>query len=1218
MLDARGAVVLGRYEMARTLGSGGFGVVYEALDRGSGERVALKELTCVDPGALQAFKQEFRIAQALNHPNLVRLDALFEERGKWMIAMELVDGVDLLSYVYADRDDCCFDEEKLRAAFYDLASALQALHGAGLVHRDLKPSNVRVTPEGRLVVLDFGLTTAVDPAQQLAREAGHGTVAYMAPEQAAGHKVGPPADWYAYGACLFEALTGTIPIDAESPHALIMAKQTSIAPPASSLAEGVPADLDELCGALLRNDEMARPDGAGVHRLLLRAGRQPSAPIRGSLSPREKEHVFAGRVSELLELEQALAQASAGDSQLVLVSGESGIGKSALVDAFAAKVSAAIVLRARCYEGELLAYKAFDGAMAELARRLAQLPAAQCEAVLPARAGLLCRVFPQLAAVHALARRLPEGVSADPGSQRLEAFSLLVDILVRLSERSPIVFLIDDLQWADLESFRLLQAWLAAGEGRALIVATLRPQAELEGEARAQIDGLRNLICVREVSLGGLPEQASVALARALLGRGAPQGWVDLVARESAGHPLFLIELARYAESRDARIAAELTLDAAIGAHLGLLPVDARSLLSAVALLGAPVAAALCAAAAGIDRSALPRITALLCRHRMLCRRRAGEVSCFHDRIRSVVLQRLPAQQARALHARLARGLDALGSADPAQVAHHAEAGEDFERAHLAYVKAAQRASSSLAFAQAAALYGRALSAAARCAQSPAGVAELHEEFGHALARCGRGAEAAEAYLAAATAAQGERRTRLRIWATQHLLQSARVEQGLQAARELLGELGVPMPGTPVGLALRLGWDRAWLSLHGVRGEARQSEIPGLARMQLDALWNLAMPIGWQDPLLGASLSARYARLAAACREPAHLSRALGEESFGRLIRDPFDVKALELLYQARALCDTCDDPALEVSVAFRESCAAVFQWDLPRWQERLLHAQAVAIARCPDQPWLLTNVRVSLGWVWMLMGEHARLASETGRWSSEATDRDDQFAVVLIEGLGYGHLRHLMAGDAGRASSALGAALAPWKRERFSFALLGELIASIDVGLYLGGDAALRWLERERVQLAGALLLKTRFGRGLLQWCRARAALSAHRDAAAERGDYLLREVERALKLSAGDRSGMTLEQTCALRAEHAALRGDPDALALTRQARERSERSGHLSLARSLEYVEGILEGAEAGAVRRQAALGFFAAQGWRDSRRAISLLCPSSDSLEARVAR
>jgi Tol biopolymer transport system component len=226
MIGAR----LGAYEITGKLGEGGMGEVFRATDPKLKREVAIKVLPAAfaeDPDRLARFEREAQVLAQLQHPNIASIYGLEESGGVRALVMELVEGEDLAERL--KRGPLPLDEAL--AVARQIAEALEAAHEKGIVHRDLKPANVKLTPDGKVKVLDFGLARAMDPAGASAAEVQNsptltahptqagvllGTAAYMAPEQARGRPVDRRADIWAFGVVLFEMLTGKRLFDGET------------------------------------------------------------------------------------------------------------------------------------------------------------------------------------------------------------------------------------------------------------------------------------------------------------------------------------------------------------------------------------------------------------------------------------------------------------------------------------------------------------------------------------------------------------------------------------------------------------------------------------------------------------------------------------------------------------------------------------------------------------------------------------------------------------------------------------------------------------------------------------------------------------------------------------------------------------------------------------------------------------------------------------------
>lgn len=1206
-----------RFEIVRPLGSGGFGTVYEAIDLDSDGRVALKELTRVGPAALLRFKHEFRALSNVHHPNLVPIKELIEQHGRWYIVMELIEGKDLLAYVRCDRDERGFDERRLRTAFGSMAEGIEALHQHGILHRDLKPSNVRVTAQGRTVLLDFGLVTSVDVAAQSTESGAVGTLVYMAPEQIKGGALGCAADWYAFGTCLYEALAGRRPYEGE--NALAVALTKGHRPPADpgTFASGLPDDLRALSLALLRNEPALRPTGAQVLSTLRGEGTRRVARLSWMPPNLTSQCPFTGRVGELEQLERALSRAREGGPRIVLLEGESGVGKSELVAEFLRRQRArdprTLALRSRCYENEQVSYKAFDGCIDELALVLKRMGPSP-DSPMPVDAALLSQLFPVLADVPAIAQAPRGNVAADPSARRLQAFAALSALLANLAESRPLILVMDDLQWADIDSFRLLRAIMEdARKPSILVLTTVRPRDELEPDVLPLVETVRALRCADVIALTGLPVDHAEQLANQLLVAGADPELARTIALESCGHPLFLSELVQFSRGRELKARGTLTLEAALTARIERLPPQAYALLELVAIAARPHRAALFADA--LDLPKLDEAVSVLLGAKLVRARRDHELGCFHDRVRQVMVGLIEGERLPSMHRRLAEALERDFDADPTERATHWDLAQEPERAAMAYEQAADEASRALAFVQAARLYERALALLEPGGDE--GHARLMVGRAGALACAGRSAEAAELYgRAAELATEPEQRLRLRTKVAQHLMLSGDVDTGFETCRQLLAEVRVRLPVSDLGALLRAAWDRLLLRLrrHGIpAADARWYEPRDM--LVLDVLNDLTKATSILRTTVCVALTAQHARRALAVAEPNHVSVAYANEGwlhYARGRREHGD----RFFERARELCLRTSDPAANAWLARQEGSARIGSWDFRRGSALLEQAESLYQAHVASDPWSLTVTRYQLGIAWHRLGDHARLAQKMEQWIGEARERRDQVAVALLSGMGYGATRLLMRGAPQEALDELDAGLAAVPAEPFSFAHLGHMIGVQQVLTITASRTAREWLELHHKRLKKSFMLRTRFGRQGLLVLHAIAALRACEVASASERHKILAEVRKAARALKRQASIFTVGFGEHLLAQAAALDGPTErALAHARAARQAFEQIEFMGV-HAASYLEGALEGTPTGSRRRAAALSFFRDQGWVDPERALIATLPILPALDAAV--
>jgi serine/threonine protein kinase len=535
---------LGPYELQVLLGEGAMGQVFRARDTRLGRLIAIKVVRPerIESGELLVrFEREARATAALNHPHICTLFDVGEYEGAPYLVMEFLEGQTLASRL---REGPLAIDKLLRYGS-QISQALAAAHERGIMHRDLKPANLMVTPSG-IKVLDFGLakfarTEAASLAGGTASQTIVGTPAYMSPEQARGEEVDPRSDLFSLGCVLYEASTGVRPFRGSSVPDVLREVVSGHPAPASSLRPELPAGWDSLLYRALAKDPNRRYQAAA--ELLQSIEDLHTVPqLRRRTQEREPDPVF-GREGELQRLESLLTSAVAGAGRVALLTGEPGIGKTALTRAFAysARKRNPDVLLARgvCLEqyGTGEAYLVFLDALSSLlngpSRELVT-------ATLRRFAPTWCLQFPAVFSTHAMEQLQRDATGATKDRMLRE----LGDALGEMTAEVPVMLILEDLHWADSASVGML-GHLAerAAALRLLIVGTARLEDVERGNAplRNCWAELRTRALCDEIALAALRgEHVTAWLDAHFTPHQFPPEFAALIHRRSEGHPLFV------------------------------------------------------------------------------------------------------------------------------------------------------------------------------------------------------------------------------------------------------------------------------------------------------------------------------------------------------------------------------------------------------------------------------------------------------------------------------------------------------------------------------------------------------------------------------------------------------------------------------------------------------------------------------------------------------
>lgn len=650
----------GRYDVRETLGSGGMGSVHRCYDRLSRRMLAYKRLRITHESSrsrlVALFQREYDTLARLAHPNVVEVyDYGFDDEGPYF-TMELLPGSDLASLAPLSFQNGC-------RLIRDVASALGLLHARRLIHRDLSPHNVRLTDDGKAKLFDFGALTSFGTPPEIV-----GTPVFVAPECLSRASLDQRVDLYGLGALAYWAFTRHTHLRAHSFDDLSEAWQQPVVAP-SRLVPELPEGLDELLLALLSIDRVARPASAAdvIERLTSLADLPPEAEESRVAYSYLKQPPLSGREQPSAHVQHALGKALGGAGQVVWLDAERGLGRSALLAQVAveAQLAGATVLRA---DGGT------HGAAFSTARHLVHTGLSMSPSVALALSGRNSIIRGVIdGGGGASSSRAPR--SAIEASELQSATSaLLVEALLQLSLRNPLVLLIDDAHLADDESLSLLASMSEAIQRHpVLLILSARTRAASEhGAASARLRAGAS-----HCRLTSLDESELTELFTSVFGKAPNCRRLSLwLHAQTGGNPGHALDIARLLLARGAIrytggnfvLPHEFDVDLAESDHaeaqlarLEGLATSAVEVARLLALHDGPLHPAQIAAALSREvPEVLDGLTQLAVRGAVVSTR--DSFSCASEALRQAVVRTLSSEQQRSAHVGLAR---ALAGADP-------------------------------------------------------------------------------------------------------------------------------------------------------------------------------------------------------------------------------------------------------------------------------------------------------------------------------------------------------------------------------------------------------------------------------------------------------------------------------------------------------------------------------------------------------------------------
>ena len=728
-LSSRESLQSGRYVTLKKLGEGGKGIVYKARDTALNRVVAIKMLksAVLTEETYSRFMREAQAVAKLNHPNIVSIHDIGKEDEKQFFVLEFVDGMSLRELMGTYPEGKCDIKTVLRIGI-DVCGALQYAHSQGVLHRDIKPENILVTQEGTAKLMDFGLAKMLGQPSITQEGMIVGTVAYVAPEIALGKGADARSDLYSLGAVLYEAVTGRPPFIGEDSVKIIFSHIHDYPISPDKLNSKVPQALAECIMKLLEKEPARRYQNAAdllnvlreIAEGFLREAYVPSHKASVIVPPQRpsamRETQLIDRVEEMNLLREAVDRAVRREGGLVLIYGEAGIGKTRLTRELGAyaRLRGMQVLYGRCP-----ALFRMDGVPPyvlwnEVIKDYLQVcTPEQLYRVIGFYPSEVCKLVPEIKQKLGM---IPQSLPISPEQERDRLFEAVSQFMINLSKETPLLIILDDLQWTDQSSLLLLH-YLARGVYREplLLLGAYRDTdiderhplspvlAELNRERLLQSAQLKRM------SFNDVQEMIKQILEQ----DDVPREFCELVYEKTKGNPFFVEEVIKSLKEEEvifreenrwkikevSKIEFPKTVKSVIKARISRLDEDCQNILTLASFVGNDFTFEALCGVTGIEENKLLELVEKILKTELIKEKiiRGEDVYCFADVIvRDVVHEEVSHLRHKRLHSVVGCALEKVYAKKIdehlGELAYHFLEGDDKDKALGYFLKAGEKA----------------------------------------------------------------------------------------------------------------------------------------------------------------------------------------------------------------------------------------------------------------------------------------------------------------------------------------------------------------------------------------------------------------------------------------------------------------------------------------------------------------------------------------------